>query len=395
MKLAVFSERFWPERGGGELATYLILKLLASTGDFEIDVYTGTQRPVQVPGASIKTIEFLRVSNKIHLYLNMLGNKRCIEKAIKKADIVYIPRFSYPAISIAKKLGKRVIIHLHDYQPISYTAVILSTEVHKPMSDFKRTLILESRSDNMPRALASTLATPLTKLIRRWVGMADKIICVSKHHEEVVLKFALEYRGKTTVIYNPAPPIPKIIKNLDNTPTFLYLGGSSHIKGFHIFLRASMELLKRGVKAKFILTNNYTPRHQASIKRLNNIYGNVYILLGRISHANLLKLHKKAWGLIFPSIWEEPLPYAVLEATLLETVPVVSKVGGVPEIVSQKAQQFLVTPGDASELADKIENLATMDMKDVCEIGSVVKDYGREMFDAERIARQLAHIFEL
>jgi len=165
VKLAVFSERFWPEGSGGELATYLILKLLASTGDFEIDVYTGTRRPVQVPGASIKTIEFLRVSNKIHLYLNMLGNKRCIEKAIKKADIVYIPRFSYPAISIAKKLGKKVVVHLHDYQPISYTAVILSTEVHKPMSDFKRTLILESGSDNMPRALASTLATPLTKLI--------------------------------------------------------------------------------------------------------------------------------------------------------------------------------------------------------------------------------------
>ncbi|MEM2514589.1 MAG: glycosyltransferase family 4 protein, partial [Candidatus Bathyarchaeia archaeon] len=335
----------------------------------------------------------LRVSNKIHLYLNMLGNKRCIEKAIKKADIVYIPRFSYPAISIAKKLGKRVIVHLHDYQPISYTAVILSTEVHKPMSDFKRTLILESRSDNMPRALASTLASPLTKLIRRWVGMADKIICVSKRHEEVMLKFVPEYRGKTTVIYNPAPPIPKIIKNLDNTPTFLYSGGGSYIKGFHIFLRASMELLKRGVNAKFILTNEYAPQHQTLIKRLNNTYGNVYRLLGRIDYADLLKLHERSWGFIFPSIWEETFGYAVLESALMGTIPIASKVGGVPEVIDGRVEQFLIKPNNAIEFADKMELLAHMGVQRVLSLGDDLSRHVSKKFSVNVISEQLAGVF--
>jgi len=223
--------------------------------------------------------------------------------------------------------------------------------------------------------------------------MADIIICVSKRHEEVVLKFAPEYRGKTTVIYNPAPPIPKIIKNLDNTPTFLYSGGGSYIKGFHIFLRASMELLKHGVKAKFILTNNYTPRHQALIKRLNNTYGNVYRLLGRVDHVNLLKLHKRAWGIIFPSIWEEPLPYAILESALMGTIPIASKVGGVPEVIDGKVEQFLIKPNNAIEFADKMELLAHMGVQRVLSLGDDLSRHTLKKFSVNVISEQLAGVF--
>jgi len=66
---------------------------------------------------------------------------------------------------------------------------------------------------------------------------------------------------------------------------------------------------------------------------LINKLSNKVVLLGRISHDNVLKLHAQAWALLFPSILEEPLPYAVVEALMAGTIPVAFAVGGVPEIV--------------------------------------------------------------
>ena len=43
-----------------------------------------------------------------------------------ESDVVYIPRLAFPVIPYAKALGKTVIVHLHDYIPVSYSAAILA-----------------------------------------------------------------------------------------------------------------------------------------------------------------------------------------------------------------------------------------------------------------------------
>ncbi|AFL66429.1 hypothetical protein [Desulfurococcus amylolyticus] len=45
---------------------------------------------------------------------------------VKKTDIVYILKFLYPIIPIAKDMEKKVVDHLHDYILVSYTAVNLA-----------------------------------------------------------------------------------------------------------------------------------------------------------------------------------------------------------------------------------------------------------------------------
>ncbi|MEM1510718.1 MAG: glycosyltransferase [Thermofilaceae archaeon] len=42
------------------------------------------------------------------------------------SDVVYIPRCCYPLIPVAKRLGRRVVVHLHDYQPVSYSFIVFS-----------------------------------------------------------------------------------------------------------------------------------------------------------------------------------------------------------------------------------------------------------------------------
>jgi glycosyltransferase involved in cell wall biosynthesis len=73
--------------------------------------------------------------------------------------------------------------------------------------------------------------------------------------------------------------------------------------------------------------------------------------LNRLPHEKYLKLHENAWGLLFPSICEEPLPYAIVESSLLSTIPIASKVGGIPEIVEGTvAERFLFEPGNVKNL---------------------------------------------
>jgi hypothetical protein len=64
----------------------------------------------------------------------------------------------------------------------------------------------------------------------------------------------------------------------------------------------------------------------------------------------------------------------VVEATLAGTVPIASRAGGVPEILSGTvAERFMFRAGDADELVGRVEELIGLGVKDVLEMGEVVQ----------------------
>ncbi|MEM2197191.1 MAG: glycosyltransferase family 4 protein [Sulfolobales archaeon] len=393
MRIAVFSEKLWPEGSGGELATYLILKLLASTGDFNLEVYTSTRNPAKIPGASIRTVGFLRASNKVKLFVNILASRRFVEKAIERADTVYIPRFSYPIIPVAKRLGKKVIVHLHGYQPVSYTAIILSSEIERPMSDLERTFMLEYASKPLPIALATALATPLTKLIRRWVSLADRIVCVSHRHEELLLRLAPEYKGKTIAIYNPPPEVPNVEIDPSESPTLLYVGGESYIKGFHVLLK-TLKSWRKNSSFELVMTNRYSQRSLKALRYFKRQLNLNVQVLGLVGYEKLAELHSQAWALLFPSIWEEPLPYAVLESLIHGTIPIASRVGGVVELAEDLiVRDYLFTPGNEVEFMDRIERIIAMDRQQIQELRVKLRQNALSRFNTEKITKSLMEVF--
>jgi len=320
-------------------------------------------------------------------------NRRLVKKAIERADVVYIPRFSYPVIPIAKKLDKKVVVHLHGYQPVSYTAVILSSEVERPMSDFKRTFMLEHTYKPLPIALASALASPLTKLIRKWIGLADRVVCVSHRHEELLLRLAPEYKGKTIAIYNPLPEVSNVKIDPSESPTILYVGGESYVKGFHVLLK-TLRSWRKNASFKLIMTNKYSQRSLKILrcfKRQLNL--NVQVL-GLVSYEKLVELHSQAWALLFPSIWEEPLPYAVLESLIYGTIPVASRVGGVVELVEDLiVRDYLFAPDNEVEFMDRIERVITMNREQVREFRIRLRQNTLSRFNTEKMAKSLIEVF--
>ncbi|MHA1834565.1 MAG: glycosyltransferase family 4 protein [Candidatus Baldrarchaeia archaeon] len=393
MKILIVSEKFWPEGGGGTLATYLITKLLSEENDMELTVITGTRRPAHIMNTKFIYDPILNVSNKAKLLLNFARPqvRQWYRKFIRSFDVIYTP-YGYPVIPIAKELNKRVIAHVHDYQPVSYNSIILhrqnNSNILKKMSDEIRYEVFEY--NDIKRAFFGSLFVPIDRLYRLWISKADTIICVSLSQAKIISNIAPELACKIKVIYNPPPRVPLIKKREPENPVFIYLGGDSYVKGFQVFLRASQRLIRKRPKVSFILAGNC----KNASKRLIPKLGRIYKILGHVSHREVLKLYSSCLALIFPSICEEPLPYAVIESMLSGTIPVASKVGGIPEIVQGTyAEKILFEPENVSELSKKIEKILSLSREDLKNIGIGLREAIFKRFDTEKIKRKLLKIF--
>jgi glycosyltransferase involved in cell wall biosynthesis len=186
-------------------------------------------------------------------------------------------------------------------------------------------------------------------------------------------------------------------KRINNKPIVIYIGGGSYIKGFEMFLETILKALIKGLDIKVYITygRSMSPKEEALLKRISRNLGNKLVLLGRLSYNEYLKLHEAAWALLFPSIWEEPLPYAIIESMLLGTIPIASRVGGVPEIIrGSPAEEYLFTPGDINEFIDRIEKLLSQSKKDIIDIGIKLREHILRLLNEEKIENKLVSLFK-
>ncbi len=401
MKIVVISERFWPEGSGGSLATYLTVRHLAKEKDFKVAVVTGTEKPIRIDNVRFIVDPALRASSKVELLLKFANSaiRWRYERMLRDCDILYFPSYAssgYPLISVAKRLCNRIVVHLHDYQPFSYNSTILVNQHSGILTSISYEARYEVYEHNsVGRAILGSLTTPITVLLRLWVRQADVIVCVSRRQAEIVAEMAPELRGKIRVVYNPPPDVPLVEKRLGD-PAFLYLGGDSHVKGFHVLLDASRRILKRYPTVEFLLAGRFRDSSRLLVEKLNRRLNGAYRLLGYLRREDVLRLHGGSYALLFPSICEEPLPYAVMESMLAGTIPVASRVGGVPEIVEgTPAEEMMFTPGNVYELVDLIELILSMSKEQLIDIGSKLRETVSRKFDNEKIKQELLKVFTM
>jgi hypothetical protein len=136
-----------------------------------------------------------------------------------------------PMAIIAKlmKPSVKVVLHLHNYQALTYTSVVLADREPNAKTD----IIVEYREHGrLLRALLVGLGHHANFVNRHATRYADKIICVSQKQRKILLKHMPELRDKTAVIYNPPPLIPNVDKGGSKEPMLIYPGGESYVKGF-------------------------------------------------------------------------------------------------------------------------------------------------------------------
>lgn len=360
MNVLFLSELFYPYGSGGELATGLYATLLSGAG-FNVVVVTNS------PTEGVKSSRKRNLTvYRLPLFKGSGSNKYAImervdvllsgfmRKLMKWADLVYVPRFWYSAIPLAKAYGKQVIVHLHAYLPICPVATSYYSYKDKICDSsglgcsprciyaFENTYSKRFGEKLASTTLNLTLGRSLTKVI----GLSDAIVCVSEAQKSIISRRAPLLNSKIHVIYNPLPNL-QYINNAGHD--FGYFGGPNPLKGFHVLCRALKEINTKGLTVHATNFPNAT-------ENLNKISDKRRILFyKRLSDKSYNRLYEQIRAVLVPSIWPEPWGYVVLEALLQGRLVIASRTGGIPEQVENCKGAFLYEATNHNELADKME----------------------------------------
>jgi hypothetical protein len=80
-----------------------------------------------------------------------------------------------------------------------------------------------------------------------------------------------------------------------------------------------------------------------------------------------------AWALLFPSCWEEPMPYAVYEALLLGVPVVAFPSGGQAELINMASLEFLLpSEMSAKEFIRSALQVAMLSLTDMIKIKNIL-----------------------
>ncbi|MGC9153887.1 MAG: glycosyltransferase family 4 protein [Vulcanisaeta sp.] len=352
----VVSRYTWPEGGGAELATWYYLREMSK--HFKVTLVSGTRNPSRdlIDRVNYVFLPGLSGGFKLRDWVALIRYRDLLGRLVRTHDLVYIPsKNMYPAALLAKSVDPRkpVVIHAHDYQPITYTAAKFPD-----IEPGTRTDIMYERLEHGVLKAVMVGYLSITNTINELaVKYADLLIFVSKRQADYVMSIMPELRGKGVVIYNPPPSIMSGSKKFNDEPTAMFMGGSSKTKGFPLLIGSLIRALRDGVKVRVLVTNYILN----GIKLPSRLNGTIQVL-GRISHDELLSKLSETWFTVHPSIYEEPLPYSLLEGLFTHNLVIASKVGGIPEILSgTPMESFLFDPLSIDEFTEKIECAVSLD----------------------------------
>lgn len=116
--------------------------------------------------------------------------------------------------------------------------------------------------------------------------------------------------------------------------------------------------------------------------------------LGRVRHEDVLGLMKRASILVFPSECYEGFPTTIAEAFATGLPVVASHLGAMAEIVQDRQTGLFFTPGDATDLAAKIE-LALDYPDELIGMGRRARGEYEAKYTAERNYRLLREIYQV
>ncbi len=393
LKILVLAERTWPEGGGAEQASHLVVRVLSKAGH-SVSVLTGTKTPEMIKGVRFVRFEGLDARSKMQLWENVVALRRTFQRYIESSDIVYIPRLAYPIIPTAQSLGKKVVVHLHDYQPLTFEADFFGRESLPSLpTELRWTAMSEILEKRGPaKAVVASLLAPLNRMVRRWLSGADKIICVSEHHANTISRIFPGLAPRVKMIYNMPPEIP-YSPDRSYSSKIVYLGGSSWHKGFYTLL-SSAALVSPGTDVRIVMAGGYEPKGVAEVSSMNAKNDGRLELVGRISKPEVLSLLTTARGVVCPSINAETFSYSVMEGMLAGLVPVGANVGGIPELVRDTfAESMLFPPSSSGELAHRIEELSRMPQSELSRVGRQIREEALGRFNPQLIEPRILEVF--
>ncbi|MCU1592052.1 MAG: colanic acid biosynthesis glycosyltransferase WcaL [Frankiales bacterium] len=145
-------------------------------------------------------------------------------------------------------------------------------------------------------------------------------------------------------------------------PTVVFLGRVNAAKGIDVAYRAVALLRSRHqISARLIVIGPSDRRTQRRLARLATTLdlGTAVQQLGRLDAAQTAEVLAGAHVMVVPSVVPDVFPLVLIEAGLAQVPVVASRVGGIPEAVTDETHALLFPPGDAAACAHALARTLT------------------------------------
>jgi len=253
------------------------------------------------------------------------------------------------AVGIAKIFKKKTIVHIHSCKEDLFY------------------------NDNSPL---------IKKFLAFFFNINDLILVLSDKWKEIIsLKCT---NNNIQVLYNPVSI--KTISQKDNPESIniMYCGRLEERKGYKDLIKAA-EYINNN-KVNFYLYGDGETNKAIQLNKAKNIN-----IMGWQAGKTLEKAYLNADIFVLPS-YNEGLPMAILEA-MSYGLPIIStNVGGIPELITNGVNGFLIEPGDCLNLVNKLNIL--IENKDLrIKMGEEGLKRIKEDFSHSKIIDQLEQIY--
>lgn len=198
--------------------------------------------------------------------------------------------------------------------------------------------------------------------------LCHRVITISNDAYKRVRSFPFCKR-KTLLIHNGLAPLDFVSKEeardtlISSAPAGAWIGAVGELtwnKSYHSLLRAAGTLKRRQAAQErsqdfflCIVGEGEERKFLETVAQEENIAERVHFA-GFIPEAHRLL---KAFDLFVLPSMKEGLPYVLLEAGQAGVAVVATKVGGVPDIIENRATGLLSAPKDSDALADRLEEI--------------------------------------
>lgn len=180
---------------------------------------------------------------------------------------------------------------------------------------------------------------------------ASGVICVSRDLENI----ARALGAKSTTVIPPPLDLPdfeeKEFRRMDKV--IISIAILTPVKGISYLIRA----MRRIHDAELVIIGNGPERKKLESLSLNLKLNDRVSFLGWVNHGSRFwNCLQKSTVFVLPSI-SEGLPRALIEAMACGLPVIATKVGGIPEVIKDGVNGFLVPPQNEEALAEAIEKV--------------------------------------
>ena len=258
-------------------------------------------------------------------------------------------RLSTSILSVVRERRLPSVLTVHDYKLVCPSYLMLNDG--KPCSacidgGFYRCALHRCHKHSLATSAVSTIEAYFTRFADRY-GAVSTFLCPSRFIEMLLMRSGVDVNR---VMYHPNSVDPSAFTPRYEGDYVLYAGRLSHEKGLSTLLQS---MAGANIPLRIAGTG---PMEEAV--RAIAAKGNESIALeGYCDGARLQNLYRNAAFVVVPSEWYENAPMTVLEAFGYGKPVVATRIGGIPELVTDGETGYLVDCMAPEQLRAAICNL--------------------------------------